>query len=227
MDSDHLDYDLIIPAAGSGSRMQIDVPKPFIALGERDILEHSLFAFVPQLPKRVIIATSTQYFEHISSYTFFKTYPKVELILVEGGGQRHESVANALQKVSADWVAVHDAVRPFFSANMLERLTASVQKFGSAIPAIRPRDTIKETSAHQIVRTLERSSLVQVQTPQFFRTLIYKTAMDQLSPDQLYTDDASILEQAGFSVYWVEGEQKNIKITFKEDLHFAQWVLGQ
>jgi 2-C-methyl-D-erythritol 4-phosphate cytidylyltransferase len=93
---------------------------------------------------------------------------------------------------------------------------------GSAIPGITPRDTIKRISTDSVEQTLDRSKLILVQTPQFFNSTIYNAALQQINENQLYTDDASIVESAGYNVYWVEGERDNIKITYAEDLHLAK-----
>jgi len=220
-------FDLIIPAAGSGKRMHSDVPKPFMKLLGEDILAKSLSAFSGLPIKNVIIATEKEWQPQIQAYSFFVENPEVKLHFVEGGKERHHSVLNALGKVESDWIAIHDAVRPFLSESLITKLFTNCRVRGSAVPAIASRDTVKEIENDQIKKTLNRSSLVLAQTPQFFNKTIYQAAIGMMKPELLYTDDASIVEMAGFNVYWLEGERKNIKITYPEDIAWVTWQMNQ
>lgn len=220
-------FDLIIPAAGIGARMKKSIPKPFLQLKGKDVLEQSLWSFSSQPIRKLIIATSAENNDRIKAYDFFTANQSIELILCEGGKERHESVLNALNHVTSDFVAVHDAVRPFSSAQLIERLFEKAQKKGSAIPALKSRDTIKIVNQDAITSTLNRNELVLAQTPQFFMTSIYRAALNQIRDDIKYTDDASIVEAAGFNVYWVEGEDHNLKLTYPEDLMYADWLLSE
>lgn len=220
-------FDLIIPAAGSGERMQSDVPKPFLKLLGQDILSHTLNSFKGLPIKNVIIATDEKWHEQIQEYLFFEQNPDIRLKFVEGGKERYHSVINALTEVETDWIAIHDAVRPNLSTALIQRLFANCRAKGSAIPAIAPRDTVKEVANEAIARTIDRSSLVMVQTPQFFNKTIYDAAIKLMKENVLYTDDASIVEMAGFNVYWLEGERQNIKITYPEDIAWMEWQKTQ
>lgn len=215
-------FDLIIPAAGSGKRMQSDVPKPFMKLLGEDILSHTLNAFSGLPINKVIIATEKEWHKQIEAYPFFENNQDVKLNFVVGGKERHHSVLNALEKAESNWIAIHDAVRPNLSANLICSLFNSCMSKGSAIPAVASRDTVKEIIQEQIVRTIDRSSLVLAQTPQFFNKTIYQAAIGMMKDDVMYTDDASIVEMAGFKVYWLEGERQNIKITYPEDITWLE-----
>lgn len=223
----NISFDLIIAAAGQGKRMGSDIPKPFIKLNGRDILEHSINTFSNVAISQIIIATDISRFEQIEAYEFFKLNPQISLRLCEGGEERHESVLNALKFVQSPFVAVHDAVRPFVSQKLIQILFDTVQKKGSAIPALKPRDTIKKVSEQLIQNTLDRNELILVQTPQFFSTGIYKAALQQIQVEKMYTDDSSIVESAGFNVYWIEGDRNNYKLTYPEDLSYAEWLLNK
>jgi len=220
-------FDLIIPAAGSGKRMHSDIPKPFMKLLGEDILAKTLSAFSGLPIKNVIIATEKEWHMQIEAYPFFVQNSEVQLHFVEGGKERHHSVLNALEKVESDWIAIHDAVRPVVSERLIAKLFTNCQAKGSAIPAILSRDTVKKIENDQIKKTLDRSSLVMAQTPQFFSKTIYQAAVGMMKPELLYTDDASIVEIAGFNVYWLEGERQNIKITYPEDITWVTWQMNQ
>lgn len=220
-------FDLIIPAAGSGKRMQSDIPKPFLKLLGEDILSHTLNAFNGLSIKNVIIATEEKWRQQIQDYHFFEQNPDITLRFVEGGKERHHSVINALTEVASDWIAIHDAVRPNLSTDLIKRLFVHCMARGSAVPGINPRDTVKEVANEAIAKTIDRSSLVMVQTPQFFNKVIYDAAIKLMKEELLYTDDASIVEMAGFNVYWIEGERQNMKITYPEDIAWMEWQKTQ
>jgi 2-C-methyl-D-erythritol 4-phosphate cytidylyltransferase len=220
-------FDLIIPAAGSGNRMQSSIPKPYMKLEGEDILSHTLNAFNGLPIQNVIIATEKKWHAQIEAYSFFSTNTAVNLHFVEGGKERHHSVLNALKEVRSNWIAIHDAVRPLVSEGLIFKLFESCQSKGSAIPALSPRDTVKQVNGSNIIKTIDRSTLVMAQTPQFFNKTIYEAAIGLMKPDVLYTDDASIVESAGFNVYWLEGERLNTKITYPEDIEWVSWIMNQ
>lgn len=224
-----LAYDLVIPAAGSGRRMGASLPKPFLQLQGKDILEHTLEAFLSYPPQRIIIAVDESFRERIASYSLFKAHKNLRLLFADGGPERQDSILNALEFSDSAWVAVHDAVRPFISKKLLASLIAHCEKKGSAVPAIIPRDTIKEQSEGVVIKTLERQKLVQVQTPQFFSAGLYQAALNSYDATKAakVTDDASLLEMAGFKIHLVEGERMNQKLTYPEDLQWAEWFLQQ
>lgn len=220
-------FDLIIPAAGTGKRMQSEVPKPFMKLLGEDVLSLTLKAFSNLPIGSVIIATENEWRSQIQKYPFFLENPSVQLQFVNGGAERHHSVLNALEKVQSNWIAIHDAVRPNVSANLINTLFERCRARGSAIPAVPSRDTVKQIQNAVITKTIDRSSLVMAQTPQFFSKTIYQAAVGMMKDELLYTDDASIVESAGFNVYWVEGERENIKLTYPEDMAWLGWKMNQ
>lgn len=223
---------VIIPAAGSGSRLGSDIPKPFIELCGITILQRSIECFQHlEGGVEIVVATSkanfdkcTQIFEQISA-------ENLSLKVVEGGNERQHSIWNAIQALSesVELVAIHDAVRPFVSIKHIRQCFEGAQKVGGAILAIPAKDTIKRVDQnHFIVDTPDRSQLWQAQTPQVFKKHIileaYKLALHEKF---LGTDDASLVERMGNRISIVEGDRTNLKITYPIDLKVAELILKE
>jgi 2-C-methyl-D-erythritol 4-phosphate cytidylyltransferase len=140
----------------------------------------------------------------------------------EGGRLRQDSVRNGLERISnCEYVLVHDGARPFLTKKLIEDGIEAVRQIGAAVAAVPVKDTIKEVDGDELVtRTLERSLLWAVQTPQVFRVDILKKAYMALNCE--FTDDAAIVERAGYKVKLYPGDYSNIKITTPEDLILAE-----
>jgi 2-C-methyl-D-erythritol 4-phosphate cytidylyltransferase len=156
---------------------------------------------------------------------------KVEL--VAGGEHRQQSVEHALKAISAaadDIVLVHDAVRPFVSAEIIQEVIRAAQKYGAAIAGLPAVDTVKQverTSEGALIKaTIPRASVVMAQTPQGFRYAVIKKVFDEAIADGfLGTDEASLAERSGHDVAVVMGSAKNIKITTPGDMQLAEFYL--
>lgn len=221
-----------MPAAGSGTRMNTDIPKPFIKVAGKSILEHTIacFSTYPQL-LQVIIASQKSYIPEIEGMAKKYTSEKLRMTVVEGAESRQGSVYNALQEVDerADLVAIHDAVRPFVSQNQIRFCCDAAEEFGAAVLGIPSKDTIKKVDdQHIVVETPERTTLWHAQTPQVFRKeLLIKAYEIAIKNSFIGTDDASLVEYAGGRVKMVEGGQENFKITFPVDLKLAELLLEE
>jgi 2-C-methyl-D-erythritol 4-phosphate cytidylyltransferase len=155
--------------------------------------------------------------------------------VVEGGERRQESVANALAQLKAapeDIVLVHDAVRPFIDDEIIANVIREVEKHGAAIAGLPAVDTIKQVERAAegaiITSTIPRERIVQAQTPQGFRYELIKRAFDSAAADGFTgTDEASLAERLGESVWVVMGSAKNIKITTPSDLELAEFLIAQ
>ena len=221
---------VIIPAAGSGTRLGSRLPKPFIPLNGKAILEHTIAQFLPvEGISQIIVATSRASFERVES--IFENFEgaSVELLFVEGGKERQHSIENALKHVNPDidLVAIHDAVRPFISREKIEHCAKSALEFGGAILAVPAKDTIKKVdSSGIIVETPDRANLWQAQTPQIFKKdLLLKAYKKAKDDNYLGTDDASLVEYFGGKVKIIEGDRKNLKITYPIDLIIAEHIV--
>ena len=216
-------YALIV-AGGSGSRMQNQVPKQFLPLNGRPVLMHTLEAFhrsscSPELILVLNPQTTDLWRELCTQYVF-----SVPHSIVAGGVNRFESVRNGLSMVREEGlIAVHDAVRPVVSADLIARAYRAAEQYGTAVPAIRSRDSVRQGSEASS-QTVSRDEIFLVQTPQTFSSRILLKAYE-LPYKEMYTDDASVVEASGVEIRMIEGDAANIKITFPGDLQLAAFYL--
>jgi 2-C-methyl-D-erythritol 4-phosphate cytidylyltransferase len=203
----------IVPAAGSGERLGAPGPKAFAVCGGRSLLDWSL-EVLETVCDRVVIAVPVG-FEGEGR--------------VVGGASRSESVRLALAAApEAEVAVVHDAARPLITRELVERCVAALSEGWDGVVAAAPvSDTIKETDGSgRVVRTLDRSALWAIQTPQVFRADVLRRALDvDAALLAAATDDASLVEAAGGSVRVVEAPAENIKVTRPVDLALAEALL--
>jgi len=180
----------------------------------------------------IIVVTGKNGVENVMEVikSFFSEYDKSVKIVV-GGESRQESVSRGLNELSAlsEIVLIHDAARIFLTKEHLLFLLAQVSKTDQAvIPALLMTDTVKLVEGDYIKGTLERSSLVRVQTPQCFTTSLILAAYEKLTEEELKscTDDSSIVEKYGYKVKHVLGDENNFKITYAHDLEKAEKILA-
>jgi 2-C-methyl-D-erythritol 4-phosphate cytidylyltransferase/2-C-methyl-D-erythritol 2,4-cyclodiphosphate synthase len=225
----------IIAAGGRGLRLGGVVPKQLIDLAGRPALERSVATFLahPEIDE-VVVALPAELAADPPPY--LRGTPKAVRI-VAGGQRRQDSVANAFAVVSAesDLVVVHDAARPFASAELISRTIAAALEAGAALAALPARDTVKRAAdpdaraAHRepalfVQETLPRQSIYLAQTPQAFRRDVLKDALALSEASADATDEATLAERAGHRVRLVEGEPGNIKLTLAEDLTIADAI---
>lgn len=218
-----MSFFVIIPASGSGVRFSNKTPKQFIKTGGREIISQTINTFntVKEIDS-IIIATQKSFFNRVMKIVFENKFDKVTKI-VEGGLHRMDSVYNALMNINCrknDFIIVHDAVRPFVSADLIKRLIKETKKFKVVIPGLLVNDTVKRTDKKFIVKeNVNRENLFRIQTPQVFRyDILVKSFEKAYADNYIGTDEASITEYAGYKTKLIEGEAFNIKITVKEDL---------
>ena len=216
----------VIVAAGQGTRMGGKHNKLLLPLGTRTILEFSLEPFLKHPRIRKIFLTVASQDRHI----FEKIIPE-EVILVEGGRRRQDSVHHALlqilqEKQVPELVLIHDGARPFCSIKLIDRILDAAFEHDAAIPVLPLVDTIRRVTEEK-TEVVDRSKLFAVQTPQGFRTeLILDASKQALEKNWVVTDDASLVENSGHEVITVEGEPQNLKITTPDDLKQANWILN-
>ncbi len=210
---------VIIVAGGSGQRIGSSTPKQFLEIQDKPILLHTLEAF-SEAGERIVVLPQ----EHVGLWVEicekFSVTLKHKIAL--GGKNRVESVSSGLSLVGdAQYVAVHDGVRPFVSQEVIENTYTLAREKGAAIPVVELSDTIRMVKKDGSSTTLERSSLRAVQTPQIFKAGLLKDAyknIASLGTAGSFTDDASVVEALGFEVALSEGSPSNIKITYARDL---------
>lgn len=146
--------------------------------------------------------------------------------LVIGGESRQRSVARGLERVDAARVVVHDAARPFVTAEEVRRAAAALDDADGAVTAVPVEETLKVVEGARIVATMDRTSLWRAQTPQAFRVAVLRAA-HQRAAEEGYegTDDAQLLERYGAKVVVVRGSRRNLKLTFAEDFALAEAMM--
>ena len=214
----------VFVAGGSGTRMGSDIPKQFLLLEGKPILQRSIEAFVeaePDLTAIVVLSrTCIDYWKELCLAHSFD----VPHIVVPGGLTRFHSVRNALEKVpDGALVAIHDGVRPLVSPALVRSLFEKGESCPAVIPALPVTDTLRfrDTS----LGDADREALVAVQTPQIFHSEALKAAYDQ-AYETAFTDDGSVARKYGIPLTLEEGERFNIKITTPEDLVLASAILS-
>ncbi|MEW6624971.1 MAG: 2-C-methyl-D-erythritol 4-phosphate cytidylyltransferase [Bacillota bacterium] len=220
----------IVVAAGQGNRMGSSTKKQFLRIKEKPMLIYTLEVMErhPEITGTILVVSEDD-LEY--SRELIKDYSLNKIIdIVPGGDTRGASVYNGLKAVPKyiDLVVVHDGARPFLSKEVLDRVLHGVKAYGAAVAAVPVKDTIKETGSNDFIeKTLDRSRLWAVQTPQAFLKEIIVDAYQRAAEQNLQgTDDASLVEAFGHRVKIVMGDYQNIKITTKEDLDYAEYVLG-
>ncbi len=219
---------VIITAAGSGSRFGAQVPKQFCLLDGRPVLCHTIDAFRHAIGDSDIILT-------LSADTLdlwqklCEEHKFISPQIVIGGKTRFHSVKNGIDALKnkvkdTDIIMVHDGARPFVNAEMCQRLSSAASEQYAAIPVVAVTDSLRQIEAEGVNHTVDRSMFRAVQTPQAFRADVLIKAYDiTFSPE--FTDDASVVETAGFSITLVEGAASNIKITHPSDLEIAHVLM--
>ncbi len=222
----------VVPAAGQGTRMGMAARKQYLSLGGFPLLVLSL-KVLQQIPsiREIILSVPEEDIEYCWR-EIVKPFglAKVTQIVV-GGQRRQDSVRHGLFAISnpPDLVLVHDGVRPFIHADIVEKNIACAAQTGAAIVAMPIHDTVKRVDDKHVIReTLNREELWQIQTPQTFRYDWLLEAHQQAITDQWeVTDDAALIERKGYPVSVVEGSCFNIKITRPDDLIFGEAILNK
>lgn len=214
---------VIIVAGGSGTRMQSDIPKQFLVLGDKPVLMHSMKAFFSYDPNiNMILALPKSQFETwrklCTEYQF-----SIPHTLAPGGETRFHSVKNALKLIPEGLVAIHDGVRPLVSQSTIRLAFQKAEQNGNAVPITDMNDSVRivNSGGHA---AFNRDQIKIVQTPQVFRAEEIKAAYQQ-KYKPAFTDDATVMEAFGKDVFLVDGNPENIKITTPSDLLIADALL--
>jgi 2-C-methyl-D-erythritol 4-phosphate cytidylyltransferase / 2-C-methyl-D-erythritol 2,4-cyclodiphosphate synthase len=237
----------IVAAGGRGARMGTAVPKQFLVLGGRTILDRSVAALADCPSVHLVIVALPP--DAAAAPPAYLARPDGRVLVVEGGARRQDSVANAFAAVPADVdiVLIHDAARPFVDRATIERTIEAARVGGAAIAALPSRDTVKLADMSEtgwvggefgdpvpavrpalvpaVKRTLPRESVFLAQTPQAFRRDVLARAIALGRQGADATDEATLAEQAGDTVLLVPGDESNLKITTAADLAFARGLL--
>jgi 2-C-methyl-D-erythritol 4-phosphate cytidylyltransferase len=229
-------FALVIPAAGIGTRMQSEIPKQYLSLLDKTVIEHSIAAFIDHpLISQIVVCLHEQdaFFKQLK----IASHPKIKTVV--GGATRADSVLSGLHylqnNTEENWVLVHDAARPGLSQSALNRLIAARDNHDGAILAMPLIDTIKQArkpsgdmKGNVIEKTVDRNQIWAAQTPQMFNINALIESLKKATEDNVsITDEASAMEYCGLKVALVEGEAANLKITRPEDLAIAGFYIEQ
>lgn len=224
----------IIPAAGIGQRMNASLPKQYLKLHDKTVLEHTFQAlFQHPLIKQATLCLNPQ-------DEYWQTLPmasNTSIVTTHGGATRALSVLNGLKALEGtakanDWVLVHDAARPCISIDSLNKLITEIANDSvGGLLAIPSKDTLKyahvcEDGSLKTSKTLDRSIVWRAQTPQMFRYGVLTNALKEAIENGVeITDEASAIEYAGLAAKLIEGDENNFKITTPDDLALAEKLL--
>jgi len=214
----------IIVAAGDSQRMG-DVDKMFAPLAGKPVLARVLDTFQEcKKVDQIIVVMHSKNIEQCRRMVALEKWDKVTDICL-GGKMRQDSVAEGLKRLrESNWVVIHDGARPLVTIDLIERGLEAAKETGAAVAAVPVTDTIKFVKDDEIVRqTLPRQNLRAVQTPQVFRYDVIKNTYKYTAGD--VTDDATLVEKAGYKVKLYMGSYDNIKITTSQDLAVAEALL--
>ena len=211
----------IIAAGGRGQRFGGAEPKQLLTVGGRPILERSVNAFLAHASVNEVVVVLPQ--ELVDNPPAYLRDHEKPLRIVAGGARRQDSVANGFHAAAeqSELIVIHDAARPFVSADLIARTIAAAAESGAALAALPARDTVKQGRDHFVGATLPRETIFLAQTPQAFRRSVLADALE-LADDA--TDEAALAERAGHQVRLVTGEASNIKITTPDDLVLAEAI---
>lgn len=214
-----MNFKAIITAGGSSQRFG---PKNKLLekINSKEVIKYTVESFLKVNEiSEIIICAHASIINKLKD--IFKNEDKIKII--KGGKTRQQSVYNGLLTlVNCDFVLIHDAARPMISPEIIKRAIDMVHEKRALTIATKTIDTIKQVDGNlKIIKTIDRSSLYNTQTPQAFEYNLIKEAHEKLK-DKNFTDDAGMLEYLGYDVYILEGDSKNIKITTQNDLNIAK-----
>lgn len=216
---------VIIVAGGSGSRMGSEIPKQFLELCGKPVLMHTIQVFHDFDPEIKIILVLPENQQPFWNGLCLKHSFSLLHQVVAGGKTRFFSVRNGLSQITEEGIVfIHDGVRPLVSRQTIERCYYMAQKNGNAIPVLPVNESLRKQKGHQSV-SVDRTLYLSVQTPQTFRSDQIIKAFEQ-DFDETFTDDATVVEKAGYPVFFVDGNRENIKITTPSDLIIADAFLN-
>jgi 2-C-methyl-D-erythritol 4-phosphate cytidylyltransferase len=222
----------IVVAAGSGTRFGSTVPKQFLALGDRPLVVQTLRRFEnsSEVDETVVVVPESSVADMEALVSQHRLH-KVKTV-VAGGRRRQDSVASGLKVIrlqATDIVLVHDGVRPFVEPRLIAEVITQARRHKAAVPAVQPKDTVRRSGGGVFFdRTVDRTALWLVQTPQAFSAGTLKKAMAlAVAEGILATDESALVERVGIKTKIVQGSYDNIKITTQEDLELGRLIYAR
>jgi len=218
----------IIVAGGTGSRMGSSTPKQFLLLNDKPILYYTLKVFLEAYEDVQIILVLPEEYTELGREIIDAYFDYSRIQITSGGETRFHSVKNGLALADKESIIfVHDAVRCLVTIDLIHRCFENALKTGSAVPALRSKDSVRllneEENDNEV---LDRSKVVFIQTPQTFHSRILIPAFE-IDYKERFTDEATVVEAFGLKISLIEGEESNIKITRPIDLFVAEKLLTE
>lgn len=218
----------VVVAGGMGSRMNSAVPKQFLLLKGKPVVQWSLECFdqTPEVDSIVLVLPEDRIEEGLGKLADFKPHKK--FTIVAGGARRQDSVRAGVNAIDAEdgWVAVHDAARPGITNTIVSNAFKLAFELGNAVCAMPSYDTLVKAIDGEIVGQINRSEVYRVQTPQIFRVSVLRQALEYADKNGiLATDEAGMVRELGCKIHLVEGSELNSKITRAEDLDMLKALL--
>lgn len=217
----------VIVAAGQSTRMG-GVSKQMLTVGGIPVIARTLLAFErAKSIKNIVVVTRES--DILAFQMVAQKYMISKLTdIIVGGANRQESVKNGINRLESDteYVLIHDGARPLISVELIDRVAENCKQYGATSCAVSVKDTIKEVRDGLITKTIDRSNLYAMQTPQAFPYSQYRECINSIDDLSVYTDDCAVAEGSGVSIRIIDGDYNNIKITTKEDIAIAEGILS-
>lgn len=211
--------DVVIVAAGEGSRMG-GCYKQFLDLDGKPLVYHTVKRFTNYGVEKITLVVPEEKLEY--SEKMVRGLGD-NIIVIKGGKRRQESVLAGLNECKSEIILLHDGVRPFVKKGLINKVVKGTREYGTCAPGIPLTDTIKLYSEDKILWTKGRRNILQVQTPQGFKSDILKEVVGLLKEEDV-TDELSVVERLDGCIHWVLGDSMNIKITYPEDMELARII---
>ncbi len=221
---------LIIPAAGTGSRMGSAINKQYLELEGKPVLAHTIERFhrIPEIDEIIVVAAEKELDYCKKAVVEKYAFNKVKKV-IPGGAQRQDSVYNGLLEASpnCDYVIIHDGARPFIKEEKIKEFIKTLRAENALVMGVPEKNTIKKIKDSFIINTIPREDVWEIQTPQgFSRELIFRAFKEGSGKYHLFTDDSSMVESLQVPVKIFQGDYLNIKITAPEDLKLGNAILS-
>jgi 2-C-methyl-D-erythritol 4-phosphate cytidylyltransferase len=222
-------FTAIVLAAGSGKRMEQEIPKQYMKLGDAPLMVHCLRTFQESKVNQIVLVVAPGDIEKCQREIIQRYGITKCIAIVEGGEERYDSVYAGLKAIDDGYVLIHDCARAFVTTDIIHRCMSAVALYESCVVGMPTKDTVKITDDHRkVLDTPDRSNVWIVQTPQCFEYNLIRKAYDIViaNADTSITDDAMIVEKAtDHDVHMIQGSYLNIKVTTPEDIAFGEAIL--
>lgn len=215
---------VIIVAGGTGTRMNLPVPKQFVLINGKPVMVHAIAAFYEAYPDIEVIMGLPK--QHLDTWNEIakEHLPDKHITIIEAGESRFQTVKNCLATIKEEGiVAVHDAARPLVTGKIIIAGFKAAEMYGTAVPAIPLYDSIRQIDSTRSI-AVDRAKYCLIQTPQCFKTDVIQKAYKK-EYKFTFTDDATVVENSGEKIHLVDGHPDNIKITTPRDLVVAEALM--